>query len=176
VDAPNVERVPDYTALLVLRPDPAGGGASLVGDLRAAAREISEADARELRRPVYFEGRVEGLLGVGAPRMPFPVLDDTGEDPSWIRWAAKMLDDPRNAGDAGALTRFDAALARHTRAVALGRGQLLVCDQRRAAHGRAPLGDQSGLPEGGRRMLMQAKAAFDALAPAQATAVEGSDG
>jgi alpha-ketoglutarate-dependent taurine dioxygenase len=75
VDAPNVEQVPDYASLLVLRADPAGGGASLVGDLHAALADLDEDDRDELRRPVYFEGRAEGLHGVGAARLPFPVLD-----------------------------------------------------------------------------------------------------
>src|SRR5262249_51817546 len=74
IDAPNVERVPGYTSLLVLRADPAGGGASLLGDLRAALARFADSDRAELRRPVYFEGRAKGLQGVGRARLPFPVL------------------------------------------------------------------------------------------------------
>jgi hypothetical protein len=172
IDAPNVERVPDYTSLLVMRADPAGGGASLIGDLGAALAELSEPDRTALSEPIYFEGRAEGLHGVGEPRLPFPVLEQTGGRP-WIRWAAKMLDDPRNAGHTAALERFATALARHTTSVMLRRGHLLIADQQRIAHGRAALGDQAGLPDGTRRWLVQAKVAYDASAPAQLPAPAG---
>ncbi|MEV5204966.1 TauD/TfdA family dioxygenase [Streptomyces sp. NPDC053720] len=75
IDAPNVEHVPEYTSLLVLRGDPAGGGASLLGDLREAMARLGEADRQALREPVFFEGRAENLRGVGAPRMPFRVAE-----------------------------------------------------------------------------------------------------
>jgi hypothetical protein len=166
IDAPNVDHVPDYTSLLVIRADPAGGGASLIGDLEAALAELSEPDRAALAEPIYFEGRAENLHGVGEPRLPFPVLEETGGR-RWIRWAAKMLEDPRNAGNTAALERFAAALAQHTRSVMLSRGHLLIADQQRIAHGRDPLGDQSGLPDGRRRWLVQAKVAHDPKAPAQ---------
>ena len=36
---------------------------------------LGEADREALREPVFFEGQADGLRGVGAPRMPFPVLE-----------------------------------------------------------------------------------------------------
>jgi hypothetical protein len=172
IDSPNVERVPDYTSLLTLRPDAAGGGQSLVGDLHAALADVTAEDRDELSKPAYFEGRAEGLHGTGAPRMPFPVLDAAGPGRPWIRWAAKMAGDPRNSGHVGVLTRYAAALQAHARTVPLDRGSLLVLDQQRSAHGRAALGRQAGLPDGTRRQLVQAKAAFDPAGPAQQTAGE----
>ncbi|MER5358559.1 TauD/TfdA family dioxygenase [Streptomyces sp. NPDC002785] len=169
IDAPNVECVPEYTSLLVLRADPAGGGASLLGDLRAAMARLDEADREALREPVFFEGQAEDLRGVGARRMPFPVLEDEEGQPVWVRWAGKMLRDPRNAGRTAVLERFAAALAETTVAVTLGRGQLLVVDQRRIAHGRTALGYQQGLADGTRRWITQAKATFDPAAPAHQT-------
>ncbi|MGI5201604.1 TauD/TfdA family dioxygenase [Spirillospora sp. CA-108201] len=173
IDAPNVEHIPDYTSLLVLRADPAGGGASLLGDLDAALAELGASDRAALAEPIYFEGRADGLHGVGETRLPFPVLEEAGGQ-RWIRWAAKMLDDDRNAGHTAALERFAAALDRHTTTVMLGRGQLLIADQQRIAHGRATLGDQSGLADGTRRWLAQAKVAYDAQAPAQRPAPTAS--
>ena len=175
IDAPNVERVPDYTSLLVLRPDPAGGGQSLVGDLHAALAVLTGTNRDELAEPAYFEGRAEGLHGTGAPRMPFPVLRRRRpEDRPWIRWAAKMAGDPRNRAHAAVLARYAAALADHATTVALDRGCLLVLDQQRAAHGRTALGSQEGLPDGTRRLLVQAKAALDPAAPAQQPAKGGA--
>jgi Taurine catabolism dioxygenase TauD, TfdA family len=175
IDAPNVERIPDYTSLLVLRPDPAGGGHSLAGDLHAALAGLSGADRDELAEPAYFEGRAEGLHGTGAPRMPFPVLDAGGEGPAWIRWAAKMAGDPRNGAHAAVLARYAAALESCATTVALDRGCLMILDQQRAAHGRTALGSQEGLPDGTRRLLLQAKAALDPAAPAQQPAKGGAN-
>jgi Taurine catabolism dioxygenase TauD, TfdA family len=176
IDAPNVERIPDYTSLLVLRQDPAGGGQSLVGDLHAALADLSGADRDELAEPAYFEGRAEGLHGTGTPRMPFPVLGAVGAGRPWIRCAAKMAGDPRNDAHAAVLARYAAALASHATAVALDRGCLLVLDQQRAAHGRTALGSQEDLSDGTRRLLVQAKAAFDPSAPAQCPADGGVPG
>ncbi|MFE2914782.1 TauD/TfdA family dioxygenase [Kitasatospora indigofera] len=164
-DAPNVERMPDFTALLFLRPDPAGGGASLTGDLHAAAAELSAADHHELKLPLCSEGRAEHLRGVGAPRLPFPVLQDTAHGLQ-IRWAAKLLTDPRNTEHLPVLHRFAQALERHTTVTHAARGQLLIIDQHRTAHGRQALGDQRPWPDGTRRLIVQAKAAFEQSAPA----------
>jgi hypothetical protein len=170
IDAPNVEHVPDYTSLLVLRPDPAGGGASILGDLHAAMALLDDQDRAALVEAVYFEGRADGLRGVGAPRLPFPILDvpaDGGRP--WIRWAAKLLTDDRNSKHRPVLTRFADALDTTTSTIMLGRGEVLVVDQQRIAHGRTALGDQQGVAEGTRRWLVQAKAAYDPAAPAQTT-------
>jgi alpha-ketoglutarate-dependent taurine dioxygenase len=166
IDAPNVEAVPECTCLLVLRPDPAGGGASVLGDLHAALAAMGEADRAVLRLPVFCEGRAEGLHGVGAPRMPFPVLEDDAQGrPRWVRWAGKMTADERNAAHRAVLDRFAAALADTAVAVTLGRGQLLILDQRRIAHGRTALGCQDGWADGSRRWIVQAKITCDPAAP-----------
>lgn len=175
IDAPNVEHVPDYTSLLVLRADPAGGGASLLGDLHAALAGLTESDRAKLRRPLYFEGRADGLHGVGGARLPFPVLDDA-DDGRWIRWAGKMLDDKRNTGHTAALHRFATALSTMTQTITLGRGHLLIADQQRIAHGRTALGDQASLADGTRRWLVQAKTTCELAAPAQAARVGAGGG
>jgi hypothetical protein len=167
VDAPNVQHVPDYTCLLVQQPDPAGGGQSLLGDLQAAMADTTEADREVLRRYAFFEGRADGLRGVGAPLLPFPVLDDAQGGPRpWIRWAAKLLDDARNAAHLAVLRRFAAAVEAHTLTVELGRGQLLIVDQQRIAHGRAALGSAHADGAAPRR-LQQAKIRAEVDAPGQ---------
>lgn len=175
IDAPNVETIPEYTSLLVLRADPAGGGTSLLGDLHGAVAQLDDRDRDALTEPVFFEGRAENLRGVGAPRMPFPVLEmNTGGEVVWVRWAAKMLQDRRNTARRAVLERFAAALTRTTVAVVLERGQLLIADQRRIAHGRTELGPQQGLDDGTRRWIVQAKATFDQVAPVHQLAATGT--
>jgi hypothetical protein len=170
IDAPNVERVPDFTSLLMLRSDPAGGGQSLIGDLQSALADLAPADRAELSEVAYFEGSAEGLHGTGAPRMPFPVVDTAGTGRPWIRWGNKMTGDPRNNGHADVLERFAEALDGHTRMLGLDRGALLILDQQRTAHGRMALGDQTGLPDGTRRLINQAKVSYDPAAPAHCPA------
>ncbi|WP_029723775.1 TauD/TfdA family dioxygenase [Salinispora cortesiana] len=173
IDAPNVRQVPDYTSLLVLRPDPAGGGVSLIGDLQEALAHLTDAEQAMLRRAEVFEGRADGLLGVGAPLLPFPMVTAATDGGwPWIRWAGKLLDDPRNQRYLPILERFAQALSGETRAIMLGRGQLLIADQRRVAHGRTALGDPRSAATGLRRCILQAKVAFEATATAQLVTVE----
>ncbi|RSM34600.1 hypothetical protein DMA12_47655 [Amycolatopsis balhimycina DSM 5908] len=166
IDAPNVTAPPDYTSLLMLRPDPAGGGHSVLADLRAAAVLIADDDRELLRRPVFFEGRAERLHGVGEPLLPFPVLEDGPPGNAWIRWAGKLLTDERNMAHRLVLEHFASLLGDTAQRVRMRRGDLLIADQRRVAHGRTALGRQDGVAPSARRLLCQAKARFDAAAPA----------
>lgn len=169
IDAPNTQRPPDYTALLMLRSDPAGGGASRIGDLRTAAARLTAPDRAVLARREFWEGRADGLRGVGRALLPFPVLEDapgSADGLGWIRWAGNLLDDPRNQRRRPALLRFAELLAPLTRQVWLDRGDLLVLDQRRVAHGRTPLGDQTAVT-GPARLLCQAKVRATPDAPVQ---------
>lgn len=165
IDAPNVTAPPDYTSLLMLHPDPAGGGHSVIADLRAAAVLLADDDGDVLRRPVFFEGRAEQLHGVGEPLLPFPVLEDGPPGDTWIRWAGKLLTDERNNMYRPVLERFAALLEATAQRVRLRRGDLLIADQRRVAHGRTALGRQDHVAPSARRLLCQAKARFDAAAP-----------
>ncbi|MEV5721820.1 TauD/TfdA family dioxygenase [Amycolatopsis mediterranei] len=165
IDAPNVTAPPDYTSLLMLRPDPAGGGHSVLADLRAAAVLLADDDRDVLRQSVFFEGRAEQLHGVGEPLLPFPVIDNGLPGNTWIRWAGKLLTDERNIGYRPALKRFAALLEGTAQRVRLRRGNLLIADQRRVAHGRTALGRQDDIAPSARRLLCQAKARFDAAAP-----------
>jgi hypothetical protein len=165
IDAPNVTAPPDYTSLLMLRPDPAGGGQSILADLHAAAALLPDDDRDVLRRPLFFEGRAERLHGVGEPLLPFPVLEDGPPARTWIRWAGKLLTDPRNIAHLPVLERFAALLQGTERQVLLRRGDLLIAEQRRVAHGRTALGPQDGVAPSTRRLLCQAKARFDEDAP-----------
>lgn len=165
IDAPNVTTPPDYTSLLMLRPDPAGGGTSVIADLRAAAVLLDDADRDVLHQPTFFEGRVERLHGVGRALLPFPILEDGPPGRTWIRWAGKLLTDERNAEHRPVLERFASLLEFTAQRVPLRRGELLIADQRRVAHGRTALGHQHGISASARRLLCQAKARFDAAAP-----------
>ncbi|MFE0023594.1 hypothetical protein [Amycolatopsis sp. NPDC059021] len=164
IDAPNVTAPPDYTSLLMLRPDPAGGGTSVLGNLRDAVATPDAAEREVLRRKEFFEGRADGLCGVGEPLLPFPVLDnDSGT--GWIRRAGKMLTDPRNRPHLPVLQRFATALEKTVTRVRLRHGEVLIVDQRRVAHGRDALGPQGTVAPEQRRLLCQAKVRAESAAP-----------
>lgn len=160
IDVPNVEFVPDFTALLCLRPDPAGGGESLISDLHKALHTLSKEDQEELTAKVFYEGRVFGLSGVGKEKLPFSVLEEI-ESTAWVRFGGKMVTDERNAGHRNVLERLDEAVDRQRIEVRLGRGQMLVLDQSKCAHGRLPLGNQLSVLSGTTRYFKQAKARYD---------------
>ncbi|GAA4554211.1 TauD/TfdA family dioxygenase [Amycolatopsis samaneae] len=166
IDAPNVTSPPDYTALLMMRPDPADGGTSVLANLRAAVAELDDAERDLLRQKVFFEGRADGLHGVGDPLLPFPVLESLAGT-GWIRWAGTMVTDPRNEPYFPVLQRFAEAIDAAAVRVRLRRGELLVVDQRRAAHGRDALGPQESVEPGHRRLLCQAKVRIEVTAPVQ---------
>jgi hypothetical protein len=166
IDAPGAERPPDYTALLMLRPDPAGGGACRIANLRQAAAKLTTVDRELLSRAVFYESRADKPRGVGRPRLPFPVLEPAPDGAGWIRWAGSLLTDPRNQQHRPVLLRFGELLEPLTRRIWLSRGHLLVLDQRQVAHGRDPLGDQRTVKTP-KRLLCQADVRAAAAAPVQ---------
>ncbi len=141
----------------------------MIADLRAAMDQLDE-DGRELlTRPVFAEGRAERLQGVGEPLSTFSVLNERSSEHTWIRWAGKLLTDDRNAAYLPVLTRFASLLETTARQALLRRGELLIADQWRVAHGRTALGRQDHVAPAARRLLCQAKVRFDADAPIHET-------
>ncbi|MFF0018505.1 hypothetical protein [Streptomyces sp. NPDC005374] len=84
---------PDYTTLLCVRPDPLGGGPSILSDAHAAAGRVSEDSRALLAESAYHYGTFFDLFDVGDEYKPFPILDD-GSDPGegFVRFTAKMLE------------------------------------------------------------------------------------
>ncbi|MFB8401251.1 TauD/TfdA family dioxygenase [Streptomyces sp. NPDC055912] len=166
VDLVDRDRAPRLIALYCVRADPAGGGASALSDLHAAAGDLDQPDRELLRRPVFSYFTDHGVNGVGEGMTRFPVLPEHLDGREPIRFTSKMLphlqrgelvdgDAPEQA--AAAFGRLVAAAEERRTTVRLQPGQLLIFDQWRYAHGRMPLGPgQSDLPPGQRRLLKQA--------------------
>ncbi|BAJ26409.1 MULTISPECIES: TauD/TfdA family dioxygenase [Kitasatospora] len=168
VDLVDRDLIPRYIALYCEREDPAGGGASALADLRAAATELGDTERALLQQPVFSYWTDQGVHGVGDPLERFAVLPERLEPGLPIRFTSKMRPHllrgellegtgsarQETAAAFGALA--DAAL-RHRTTVRLRPGQLLVFDQLRWAHGRMPLGEgQEAIEPGRRRLLRQA--------------------
>ncbi|MEU0942283.1 TauD/TfdA family dioxygenase [Streptomyces canus] len=166
VDLVDRDRMPRLIALYCMRADPAGGGASALSDLHAAAGDLEEANLNLLRRPVFSYFTDHGVNGVGEGLARFAVLPEHLDSSEPIRFTSKMLphlqrgelvDGRAPEQVAAAFGRLVAAAEARRTTVRLQPGQLLIFDQWRYAHGRMPLGPgQSDLPPGQRRLLKQA--------------------
>jgi alpha-ketoglutarate-dependent taurine dioxygenase len=157
MDLVNGTLPPDYTTLLCVRPDPLGGGPSILSDAHAAVGRLSEHSRALLTEPAYHYGTFYDLHGVGEEYKPFPILDGTGPGWGFVRFTAKMLErselDPEHADAAGELAE---ELVRGQVSFMLRRGDYLIVNQRRFLHGRQALNSgQETIPVADRRLLLQ---------------------
>lgn len=157
MDLVNATRPPDYTALLCVRPDPRGGGPSILSDARAAVSRLSPSSRALLASRAYRYGSFFDLSDVGLECNPFAVLDDEPADSGFVRFTGKMLADPGlGEAHAGAARELIGELVGGQVSFILQRGDLLIVNQHRCMHGREPLGaNQEGIPPAARRLLFQ---------------------
>ena len=157
MDLVNATRPPDYTTLLCIRPDPLGGGPSILSDARAAVSRLTPSSRALLADKAYRYGSFYDLSDVGEEYTPFAVLDNEPADTGFVRFTAKMLTEP-GLGEAHASAARELAghLAAGQTPFTLQRGDLLIMNQHRCLHGREPLGTgQEDLPPTARRLLLQ---------------------
>lgn len=157
MDLVNATRPPDYTTLLCIRPDPLGGGLSILADARAAVSRLTEESRTVLAETAYHYGAFYGLSDVGEEYKPFPALDGKPADIGFVRFTAKMLTESR-LGDArtSAARELVGQMVRGQHSLMLQRGDLLIVNQHRFVHGRKPLGvGQERVQPEDRRLLLQ---------------------
>lgn len=154
MDLVNASLPPDYTTLLCVRPDPLGGGPSILSDAHAAASRLSEDNRALLAETAYHYGTFHDLYGVGEEHSPFPVLD--GGD-GFVRFTAKMLKRSElGQAHADAARELAEELVRGQVSFMLQAGDYLIVNQRRFLHGREALqSGQDSLPVADRRLLLQ---------------------
>jgi Taurine catabolism dioxygenase TauD, TfdA family len=157
MDLVNATRPPDYTVLLCIRPDPLGGGPSILSDARAAASRLTPENRALLAGSAYRYGSFYELSDVGNEYKPFPVLDSEPADTGFVRFTAKMLSEPAlEEAHASAARELAGQLINGQTSFTLQRGDLLIINQHRYLHGREPLSDgQEDIPPAGRRLLLQ---------------------
>lgn len=154
MDFVNADNPPDLVCLLCIRSDPLGGGASPIALLDGLEHEIDQRTREVLSCPLYRDGEVRNLNGVGHDANPFPVLAPG------IRWAyrytGKLMHAAPNAEARLALQALGNILASREICFTLSSGDLLILDQHRVVHGRRALGQgQDQIPENMRRLLLQ---------------------
>ncbi|RKN46004.1 hypothetical protein D7294_05640 [Streptomyces hoynatensis] len=157
MDLVNATRPPDYTALLCVRPDPLGAGASILSDARAAVSRLTPSSRTLLAEAAYGYGSFFDLCDVGEEYKPFPVLDGEPTNLGFVRFTAKMLAEPGlDEAHAHAARELADRMVAGQVSFTLQRGDVLIVDQHRWVHGREPLGvGQHDVASGERRLLLQ---------------------
>jgi hypothetical protein len=157
MDLVNATWPPDYTALLCIRPDPLGGGPSILSDARAAVSRLTPSSRALLADKAYCYGSFFGLSGVGEECKPFAVLDSDPAEAGFVRFTAKMLAQPGlDEAHASAARELAGQMVAGQTSFILRRGDLLIVNQHRCVHGREPLGTgQEHVPPEARRLLLQ---------------------
>jgi hypothetical protein len=157
MDLVNATRPPDYTVLLCIRPDPLGGGPSILSDARAAVSRLTPQSRALLARSAYSYGSFYDLADVGTEYKPFPVLDREPASTGFVRFTAKMLSEPGlEKAHASAAGELAGQLISGQLSYTLQRGDLLIINQHRYLHGREPLSDgQEDIDPAHRRLLLQ---------------------
>ncbi|MEU2834838.1 TauD/TfdA family dioxygenase [Streptomyces lavendulae] len=156
MDLVNGTLPPDYTTLLCVRPDPLGGGPSILSDAHAAVARLSEDHRALLAESGYHYGTFYELHGVGEEYKPFPILDgDPGE--GFVRFTAKMLERSELGQEhTDAARALAQELVQGQVSFMLQTGDYLIVNQRRFLHGRDALqSGQENVPAGDRRLLLQ---------------------
>ncbi|WP_075737812.1 TauD/TfdA family dioxygenase [Streptomyces acidiscabies] len=155
IDAVYTAQPPDYTAFLCTRPDPRGGGLSLVAPIRRAVSRLTDDQHLLLTRRIRRR-ETEATPRTGPVLDVFPVLDDTlPPADGFVRFHPSIL---KNTDPATPHTRAVHALENELtacqRRMRLGFGDLLLTNQHLSAHGHGALGGfQNHLPAHQRRQM-----------------------
>ncbi|MFB6555013.1 TauD/TfdA family dioxygenase [Streptomyces sp. NPDC056405] len=157
MDLVNASLPPDYTTLLCVRPDPLGGGPSILSDAHAAVARLSEGSRALLAESAYHYGTFFDLFGVGEEYKPFPILDSSSPGAGFVRFTAKMLERSQlERAYANAARELAEELVKGQVSFMLMPGDYLIVNQRRFLHGRKALrSGQETVPAADRRLLLQ---------------------
>ncbi|MFD7015225.1 TauD/TfdA family dioxygenase [Streptomyces sp. NPDC059928] len=157
MDLVNASLPPDFTTLLCVRPDPLGGGPSILSDAHAAVARLPESSRALLAESAYHYGTFFDLHGVGEEYKPFPILDGSDPGEGFVRFTAKMLERSElGQAHADAARELAEELVRGQVSFMLQPGDYLIVNQRRFLHGRKALhSGQEAVAVSERRLLLQ---------------------
>jgi hypothetical protein len=152
IDFVNASNPPEYSCLLCVRPDPGGGGETLVANITDIENDLPPDHLDMLRRPVFSDGVVSGLDNIGLDINPFAVVADGRR--CRFRFTGHLLQSTTDIAERRALDAFSDEAEHRTSIFTLLRGDLLILDQRSTLHGRMPLGPQVGVDQDSARLLL----------------------
>jgi Taurine catabolism dioxygenase TauD, TfdA family len=153
IDVVNATNPPDMVVLLSERPDPLGGGESVVANMRNALCKLSAEEINLLEESVYRDGQLNNMSNVGEEYNPFPVLKGKNKEEK-IRYTAKMLYSMNEGPHRRVIEKLLQLLVEIQETVMLKPGQAIIMNQAIVAHGRLPLGQEQGKIEPQRRRLL----------------------
>lgn len=129
---------PDGVALFCLRPDPLGGGESIVFDYQKFLSLLDDAQRQQLAEIEYSYATLYGQNGIGELYNPHPLIDLKEHEPDFFRYNGKALSDLK-----GQFADLFIALEREFKASSstcpLQGGDMIIVDQNVTLHGREPL-------------------------------------
>ena len=151
----NAEYPPDVICLLCLRPDPLGGGTSIVARMGGIEEALDKREVVALQRPVYRDGQVVNLTGIGRDANPFAVISAAPGARYRYRFVGHLLDSAPDEETQAAVHALARALDKRTVTYKLAAGDLLLVNQHLAVHGKRALGaGQESLPVEQRRKML----------------------
>jgi len=144
IDFDQASTPPDGVALFCLRPDPYGGGESIVFDYQRFLNMLSDEDHEKLASFEYEYSTLFEQNGIGEVYNPHPLLDRNME-PSFLRYNGKVL--PDLSGNASKLfTELEGHFHSCSTVFSLRTGDMIVVDQNKTLHGREMLANRSDKP------------------------------
>jgi hypothetical protein len=154
MDFVNSANPPDLVCLLCLRPDPLGGGESLVASIAGIGDLLSKEDLAELSMRQFRDGLVSHLDGIGDDVNPFAVYSPGDR---WrYRYTGKLLSSTQSTSAKRAVEALATILDSRVLKERLRRGDLLLLNQHYVMHGRSILGPgQEQIHPAQRRLLLQ---------------------
>ncbi len=153
MDFVNAEHPPDIIVLYCERPDPAGGGNTILGPA-SVAESLPLHFRKKLQDRCYVDGRVVNLANVGGDINPFAVISDT--QPWRVRYTDQLLHSSLDDDASAAVRALHDALQSQIIELPLYAGEALIIDQHRMLHGRLALGDgQDKISPDNRRLIWQ---------------------
>ncbi|WP_416968292.1 TauD/TfdA family dioxygenase [Streptomyces sp. 4F14] len=156
IDAVHTARPPDYTAFLCGRPDPRGGGLSLVSPIHRAISRLTDDEHALLTDRIHRPHDTDTTTGTGTILDVFPVLDTTlPPADGYVRFHPHLLKNTDPADPhTSALHALEHELVARQRRMRLAIGDLLITNQHLCAHGHGALGGfQHHLPDKQRRRI-----------------------
>jgi hypothetical protein len=156
IDVVNSTKPPDVVGFFCERPDPLGGGATIISNLLKGVKTLTPDEVEFLSQPNFRDGKLVDMSEVGAELNPFPVLARKSDGTCAIRFTAKMLHGMPDGDSKRLMQKLERILVENQEVFELEPGQLLLMNQNIVAHGRTPLGpDQGSVSVSKRRLLHQ---------------------
>lgn len=151
IDCVNATNPPDIVGFYCHKADPKGGGESLVSSFANALCRLTSEEINSLKTVQIREGKFFELSNIGDELNPFPLIEQSSTGLEWVRYTGKA----RSAivgTSPSAVKRFEQLLLSAAVTINLEAGDLLIVNQRLAAHGRLPLGDVGNSPSSAREL------------------------